>query len=341
MVVHPQEGRSGRLRLEGRRPVAVAQVGEHRRALHARTGPCGRCSLDHRCPLRYAGRVESVVEPAGTGAYPPSWETDVVLSDGHTVRVRPIVPGDAEALVRFHQRQSAESIYFRYFSPRPQLSDREVQHFTTVDHHDRVAFVALATRRDHRGGALRALPRHRHRRGGVLRRRRAPRTRSREPAARVPRRGRAGERAAAVLGDDAAQQPQDARGLPVGGLRGGVPARRRRGRGRVRHRPDRRRARRDGPARACRGGGVGPSDAGPGVGRRGRCRQGPRRPGRRGVPQPARQRVPRPGAPGQPRRRPGRGHPCVRVGARPARAGRPGGHRDTRRGRARGHRAVR
>jgi acyl-CoA synthetase (NDP forming)/RimJ/RimL family protein N-acetyltransferase len=68
----------------------------------------------------------------------------VVLSDGHTVRVRPIVPDDAEALVRFHQRQSAESIYFRYFSPRPRLSNREVQHFTTVDHHDRVAFVALA-----------------------------------------------------------------------------------------------------------------------------------------------------------------------------------------------------
>lgn len=84
------------------------------------------------------------MEPAGTGAYPPSWENDVVLADGHTVRVRPIVPEDAAALVRFHHRQSAESIYFRYFSPRPELSAREVRHFTTVDHHDRVAFVALA-----------------------------------------------------------------------------------------------------------------------------------------------------------------------------------------------------
>ncbi len=84
------------------------------------------------------------MEPAGTGAYPPSWENDVVLADGHTVRVRPIMPGDADALVRFHHRQSAESIYFRYFSPRPELSARDVRHFTTVDHHDRVAFVALA-----------------------------------------------------------------------------------------------------------------------------------------------------------------------------------------------------
>ena len=83
------------------------------------------------------------MEPADIGAYPPTWETDVVLADGHTVRVRPIVPDDAERLVRFHHRQSAESVYFRYFSPRPRLSERDVRHFTTVDHRDRVAFVAV------------------------------------------------------------------------------------------------------------------------------------------------------------------------------------------------------
>ena len=57
------------------------------------------------------------VDSDETGAYPASWETDVVLSDGQTVHVRPIVPDDAERLVRFHSRQSPESIYFRYFSP--------------------------------------------------------------------------------------------------------------------------------------------------------------------------------------------------------------------------------
>jgi acyl-CoA synthetase (NDP forming)/RimJ/RimL family protein N-acetyltransferase len=68
----------------------------------------------------------------------------VVLRDGHTVHVRPIVPGDADRLMRFHARQSPESIYFRYFSPRPELSERDVQHFTVVDHRDRVAFIALS-----------------------------------------------------------------------------------------------------------------------------------------------------------------------------------------------------
>lgn len=83
------------------------------------------------------------MDPDATGAYPASWEADVVLKDGHTVHVRPIVPDDADRLERFHRRQSPESIYFRYFSPRPTLSDKDVHHFTHVDHHARVAFVAL------------------------------------------------------------------------------------------------------------------------------------------------------------------------------------------------------
>lgn len=74
---------------------------------------------------------------------PDGWEVDAVLRDGHTVRIRSIRPSDAERIERFHERQSPESIYFRFFSPRPRLSERELRHFTSVDHHDRVAFVAL------------------------------------------------------------------------------------------------------------------------------------------------------------------------------------------------------
>lgn len=66
-----------------------------------------------------------------------------MLSDGQIVHVRPIMPGDADGLRAFHSRQSPESIYFRYFSPRPQLTERDVYHFTNVDHDNRVAFVAL------------------------------------------------------------------------------------------------------------------------------------------------------------------------------------------------------
>jgi len=75
--------------------------------------------------------------------YPARWEADVVLSDGGTMSVRPIRPDDAERIVRFHDRQSPESIYFRFFSPRPRLSERDLERFTNVDYVDRMAFVAL------------------------------------------------------------------------------------------------------------------------------------------------------------------------------------------------------
>ena len=74
--------------------------------------------------------------------YPMHWEADVVLRDGATAHLRPISPEDAGSLERFHDSQSAESIYLRFFAPMPHLSPRDVHRFTHVDHVDRVAFVA-------------------------------------------------------------------------------------------------------------------------------------------------------------------------------------------------------
>ncbi|MGE0878029.1 MAG: GNAT family N-acetyltransferase [Acidimicrobiia bacterium] len=73
----------------------------------------------------------------------PEWEADVVLSDGGTVHFRPVRPDDADRLVAFHGRLSPETIYFRFFSPRPVLTAREVERFVTVDFSDRVALVAM------------------------------------------------------------------------------------------------------------------------------------------------------------------------------------------------------
>jgi acyl-CoA synthetase (NDP forming)/RimJ/RimL family protein N-acetyltransferase len=74
--------------------------------------------------------------------YPAHWEADVVLADGGTAHVRPIRPADADRLRAFYSRLSDESIYFRFFGPRPRLSDKEVAWFTTVDYADRVALIA-------------------------------------------------------------------------------------------------------------------------------------------------------------------------------------------------------
>ena len=71
------------------------------------------------------------------------WEGDVVLTDGGVVHLRPIRPEDAEAVVAFHHRQSPESLYYRYFSPKPTLTAEEVEHLTSVDHVRNMAFVAF------------------------------------------------------------------------------------------------------------------------------------------------------------------------------------------------------
>jgi acyl-CoA synthetase (NDP forming)/RimJ/RimL family protein N-acetyltransferase len=74
--------------------------------------------------------------------YPAQWEADVVLRDGGTAHLRPIRPDDDDRLRRFHSRLSDETIYFRFFALHRELSDRDVERFTHVDHVDRVALVA-------------------------------------------------------------------------------------------------------------------------------------------------------------------------------------------------------
>ncbi|RYE80604.1 MAG: GNAT family N-acetyltransferase, partial [Myxococcales bacterium] len=73
--------------------------------------------------------------------YPIHWEADVLLRDGRAAHLRPITPDDAEGLVTFYDGVGDTSRYYRFFTAMPRLSDKDVRRFTTVDHHDRVAFV--------------------------------------------------------------------------------------------------------------------------------------------------------------------------------------------------------
>jgi acyl-CoA synthetase (NDP forming)/RimJ/RimL family protein N-acetyltransferase len=78
----------------------------------------------------------------GEQGYPAHWEADVVLRDGGTAHLRPILPTDADRLRRFYDRLSDETIYNRFFSLYRNISDRDVERFTVVDHHDRAALIA-------------------------------------------------------------------------------------------------------------------------------------------------------------------------------------------------------
>ncbi|WP_147109334.1 bifunctional GNAT family N-acetyltransferase/acetate--CoA ligase family protein [Pseudonocardia sulfidoxydans] len=75
--------------------------------------------------------------------YPRHREADVVASDGGILHLRPIVPADADALLDFHSRLSERTRYLRYFGPYPRIPARDLERFTTVDHHRRVAFVCV------------------------------------------------------------------------------------------------------------------------------------------------------------------------------------------------------
>ncbi len=74
---------------------------------------------------------------------PERWEADVVLADGGVAHLRPVRPSDAEAVVDFHHRQSPESLYYRYFSPKPTLTTAEVEHLTDSSDDRNVGFVAF------------------------------------------------------------------------------------------------------------------------------------------------------------------------------------------------------
>ncbi|GAB4007040.1 bifunctional acetate--CoA ligase family protein/GNAT family N-acetyltransferase [Nocardioides ultimimeridianus] len=81
--------------------------------------------------------TEEIVTP------PEHWEADVLLRDGRTAHIRPMRADDEQLLVEFYSRVSDESKYYRFFSPMPVLSERDVRRFTHVDHELRVALVMI------------------------------------------------------------------------------------------------------------------------------------------------------------------------------------------------------
>lgn len=69
------------------------------------------------------------------------WTADVVLSDGESVMIRALSPGEAEALRAFHRRQSPDSIYRRFFSPKPEMTPDMADYFTAVHPDHRMALA--------------------------------------------------------------------------------------------------------------------------------------------------------------------------------------------------------
>ena len=74
--------------------------------------------------------------------YPAQWESDVVLADGGTVRLRPVRPDDGARVLALYERLSDESIYLRFFSPVPRPTAAQLERLTNVDYEKSFALVA-------------------------------------------------------------------------------------------------------------------------------------------------------------------------------------------------------
>jgi RimJ/RimL family protein N-acetyltransferase len=66
-----------------------------------------------------------------------------VLIEGRTIHIRPLRANDGARLVAFHEALSSETVYHRFFSVHPHLSEAEVAHFCQVDGHQRFALAAV------------------------------------------------------------------------------------------------------------------------------------------------------------------------------------------------------
>ena len=139
------------------------------------------------------------------------------------MHLRPILPGDADALLAFHARLSDRTRYLRYFGPLPahpaSATSSGSPSSTTAR---RVAFICLLGDEIIAVGRYEGLPAPADPatpvdvgRGRVRRPRRPPGPRAGLDPARAPRRRGPGERPAPVRGRGAGGEPRDGPGVPA------------------------------------------------------------------------------------------------------------------------------
>jgi GNAT superfamily N-acetyltransferase len=76
--------------------------------------------------------------------FPRSLVRKLPLLDGRRVFVRPVLPGDQDALRRAIELADADTLHRRFLGGRPPLRDRELQRLVCVDYDRRFAVVAFA-----------------------------------------------------------------------------------------------------------------------------------------------------------------------------------------------------
>jgi acetyltransferase len=101
--------------------------------------PAGLCALDARIKIAPEGAAPRA--PLAIRPYPKELEERVVLADGRTFVLRPILPEDEPALLAGFARLSAEEIRARFFVPMKTLPHLTAARFTQIDYDREMALV--------------------------------------------------------------------------------------------------------------------------------------------------------------------------------------------------------
>ncbi len=75
----------------------------------------------------------------------------LTLDDGTPIRLRPVVPSDAEAIRRGYREMSHSSRYMRFFTVGAEMSVEQARYFTELDQRDHVAWCAVEPVSNRRG----------------------------------------------------------------------------------------------------------------------------------------------------------------------------------------------
>ena len=77
----------------------------------------------------------------GSRPYPKEWERRFLLSDGMHTFVRPVRPDDDELFRNFVKGVSEEDARLRFFGPKKELSDADLDRLVHIDYGRAMAFV--------------------------------------------------------------------------------------------------------------------------------------------------------------------------------------------------------
>jgi GNAT superfamily N-acetyltransferase len=75
--------------------------------------------------------------------YPAEYERDLVLPDGRTVFVRPIIPADRGPLANAIRTADADTVRRRFLGSAPRITPQLLTYLCTIDYRRRLALVAL------------------------------------------------------------------------------------------------------------------------------------------------------------------------------------------------------